>query len=113
MSAPVALAHTISGLVGQKRAVGYKYVCEERALARFRGVLRKRVPRTEHCHASVGRGVDRRGAAAGGEAGESVNSLIAPVRELACWLHRRGAEAYVLPAGGAAHAGPLHPAHLH
>jgi integrase/recombinase XerD len=29
----------------------------------------------------------------------TVNSLIAPVRELAGWLHRRGVDAYVLPAG--------------
>ena len=28
-----------------------------------------------------------------------MNSLIAPVRELARWLHRRGVDAYVLPAG--------------
>ena len=29
----------------------------------------------------------------------TVNSLIAPVRELARWLHRRGVDAYVLPTG--------------
>jgi site-specific recombinase XerD len=29
----------------------------------------------------------------------TVNSLITPVRELARWLHRRGVDAYVLPAG--------------
>ena len=45
MSAEIKLAGAIAGLVAEKRALGYKYVCEERALARFRGVLRQRVPR--------------------------------------------------------------------
>ena len=42
--------------------------------------------------------MDRRGAAAGGEARDR-DGLVAPVSELARWLHRRGVDAYVLPAG--------------
>ena len=36
MTAGVTLADAIAALVCEKRAVGYKYVSEERALARFR-----------------------------------------------------------------------------
>ena len=64
----ITLADAIAGLVAEKRALGYKYVSEERALARFERVLRQRVSRAGDGHASVGAGVDRRGAAAGGEA---------------------------------------------
>ena len=35
MSAEIKLAGAITGLVGEKRALGYKYACEERVLARF------------------------------------------------------------------------------
>jgi integrase/recombinase XerD len=35
MSAEITLASAIAGLVTEKRALGYKYACEERALARF------------------------------------------------------------------------------
>ena len=35
MSAAVTLTDAINGLVSEKRAVGYKYVGEQRALARF------------------------------------------------------------------------------
>ena len=35
MSAEITLASAIAGLVAEKRALGYKYVCEERVLARF------------------------------------------------------------------------------
>ena len=37
MSAEITLAGAITGLVTEKRALGYKYVSEERALARFSG----------------------------------------------------------------------------
>ena len=68
MSAEITLAGAIAGLVAEKRALGYKYVSEERALARFDAFCASEFPGLEHGHASVGRGVDRRGAAAGGEA---------------------------------------------
>ena len=36
MSAEIKLASAIAGLVAEKRALGYKYVCEERVLAASR-----------------------------------------------------------------------------
>ena len=45
MSAAITLAEAISGLVCEKRALGYKYVSEERALARFEAFCAERVPR--------------------------------------------------------------------
>ena len=70
MSAEITLASAITGLVTEKRALGYKYASEERALAPLRRVLRQRVSRSRDGHASVGRGVDRLRPAAGGEAGD-------------------------------------------
>ena len=63
MTVEITLADAIAGLVAEKRALGYKYVSEERALARFRRVLRQRVSRPGDGHASVGarRGSPRRG----------------------------------------------------
>ena len=98
MSAPVTLADAISSLVGEKRAVGYKYVCEELALARFEvfcasefpGLSTVTQPSVEAWVAAARRRAVKPA---------TVNSLIAPVRELARWLGRRGVEAYVLPAG--------------
>ena len=98
MSAAVTLAEAIRGLVSEKRAVGYKYVCEERALARFEAFCASEFPGL----ATVTRAsVEAWVAAARRRAVKpaTVNSLIAPVRELARWLGRRGVEAYVLPAG--------------
>jgi integrase/recombinase XerD len=41
----------------------------------------------------------------------TLQTLVAPVRQLARWLHRRGVPAYVLPTGVLPR--PLRPAHLH
>jgi len=98
MSAETKLAGAITGLVGEKRAIGYKYVCEERALARFDAFCATAFPGLDTVtRASVEAWVAcaRRRAVKPA----TVNSLIAPVRELARWLHRRGVDAYVLPAG--------------
>ena len=98
MSAAVTLAEAIRGLVSEKRAVGYKYVCEERALARFEAFCASEFPGLDTVtQASVEAWIacGRRRAVKPA----TVNSLIAPVRELARWLGRRGVEAYVLPAG--------------
>ena len=113
MSAVITLADAIAGLVAEKRAVGYKYVSEERALARFRRVLRQRVSRSGDGHASVGAGVDRRGQRAGGEARDRAESGRAGqgARPLAC-----AAAAWTRTccrAGVLAQARPLRPAHLH
>ena len=98
MTAQITLAGAIAGLVAEKRAVGYKYVSEERALARFEVFCASEFPGLETVtRASVEAWI----AAARGRAvtPATVNTLIAPVRELARWLHRRGVDAYVLPAG--------------
>ena len=111
MSSVITLADAIAGLVAEKRAVGYKYVSEERALARFELFCAGEFPGLETVtRASVQAWI----AAARRRAvtPATVNSLIAPVRELARWFHRRGVDAYVLPAGMLAQAGALRPAHL-
>ena len=98
MSAEIELAGAITGLVAEKRALGYKYVCEERVLARFDAFCASTFPGLDTVtRASVEAWVAcaRRRAAKPA----TVNSLIAPVRELARWLHRRGVDAYVLPTG--------------
>ena len=44
MTAGITLTDAIAGLVAEKRAVGYKYVSEERALARFRAFCASEFP---------------------------------------------------------------------
>ena len=98
MSAGTKLAAAIAGLIAEKRALGYKYVCEELALARFDAFCATAFPGLDTVtRASVEAWVAcaRRRAVKPA----TVNSLITPVRELARWLHRRGVDAYVLPAG--------------
>ena len=98
MTGEIKLAGAIAGLVAEKRALGYKYVSEERALARFDAFCASEFPGLETVtRASVQAWI----AAARRRAVKpaTVISLIAPVRELARWFHRRGVDAYVLPAG--------------
>ena len=98
MTAEITLASAIAGLVCEKRAVGYKYVSEERVLARFETFCAGEFPGLETVtRASVEAWIlsARRRAVKPA----TVNTLIAPVRELARWVRRRGVEAYVLPAG--------------
>ena len=86
------LAGAIAGLVAEKRALGYKYVSEERALARFDAFCASEFPGLGHGHASVGRGVDRLRRGGGRSSPRPCSSLAAPVSELARWLSRRGVE---------------------
>jgi integrase/recombinase XerD len=98
VSPVITLADAITGLVVEKRALGYKYVSEERALARFEVFCAGEFPGLETVtQASVEAWVAcaRRRAVKPA----TVNTLVAPVRELARWFHRRGVDAYVLPAG--------------
>jgi integrase/recombinase XerD len=98
MSADLTLAGAIAGLLGEKRALGYKYVCEERALARFDAFCASEFPGLDTVtRASVEAWIASARRRAAKPA--TVRSLVAPVRELARWLHRRGVDAYVLPAG--------------
>jgi integrase len=98
MSAESKLAAAIAGLIAEKRALGYKYVCEERALARFSAFCATAFPGLDTVTRTS---VEAWVACARRRAVKpaTVNSLIAPVRELARWLDRRGVDAYVLPAG--------------
>lgn len=98
MSSVMTLADAIAGLVAEKRAVGYKYVSEERALARFRAFCASEFPGLDKVtRASVEAWIATARARAVKPA--TLQSLAAPVRELARWFHRRGVDAYVLPAG--------------
>ena len=44
MTDEIELADAITGLVAEKRALGYKYVSEERALARFEAFCAREFP---------------------------------------------------------------------
>ncbi len=98
MSPDITLADAITALVAEKRAVGYKYAGEERVLARFAAFCRSQFPgQGAPSQASVEAwlaAARRRGVQPA-----TLQTLAAPVRELARWLGRRGVPAYVLPAG--------------
>lgn len=98
MTGEIELAGAIAGLVAEKRALGYKYVSEERALARFHAFCASSFPGLDTVtRASVEAWIACARQRAVKPA--TVNSMIAPVRELARWFHRRGVDAYVLPTG--------------
>lgn len=99
MSAPeIALTDAITALVTEKRAVGYKYAAEERVLARFAAFCRVEFPGlgapTQDSVEAWIMAARRRGAKPA-----TLQTLVAPVRQLARWLGRRGIPAYVLPTG--------------
>ena len=97
-SSPITLTQAITALVTEKRAVGFKYVAEERVLTRFAAFCRTEFDRLE---APTQASVEAWIAAARrrGVAPATLQTLVAPVRELARWLGRRGIPAYVLPTG--------------
>ena len=98
MSAEITLAGAITWLIAEKRALGYKYVSEERVLARFEAFCRGEFPGLSTVtQASVEAWIAS--ARRRGVTSATLQGLAAPVRELARWLGRRGVEAYVLPAG--------------
>jgi integrase/recombinase XerD len=98
MSAEITLAGAIAGLICEKRATGYKYVSEQRTLARFEAFCASEFPGVDTVTRAC---VEAWIAAARGRAVKpaTVINLISPVRELARWLHRRRVEAYLLPGG--------------
>ena len=92
------MADAITALVAEKRAVGYKYAAEERVLARFAAFCCAEFPGLDApSQASVEAWVAA--ARQRGVTPATLQTLAAPVRELARWLGRRGVPAYVLPAG--------------
>ena len=108
MSTKITLASAIEGLICEKRATGDKYVSEERALARFEAFCASEFPGVDTVTRAC---VEAWIAAARGRAVKpaTVINLIAPVRELARWLHRRGVDAYLLPAGALPKPAPYIP----
>jgi integrase/recombinase XerD len=98
MSADSTLTDAITALVAQKRAVGYKYASEERVLARFAAFSQDQFPGLA---APSRESVEAWLAAARRRAvtPATLQTLAAPVRELARFLGRRGVPAYVLPKG--------------
>ena len=98
MTGDITLPEAITSLVAEKRAVGYKYTTEARVLARFAAFCRSEFPGLgAPSQASVEAWI----AAARRRAvtPATLQALVAPVRELARWLGRRGVPAYVLPQG--------------
>ena len=96
MSTGFTLSEAIAALVGEKRAVGYKYDAEVRVLARFEAFHRSEFPGldtlTETSVTAWITTARRRGVKTA-----TLQGLAAPVRELARWLGRRGVSAYLLP----------------
>lgn len=98
MTPAITMAEAITALVTEKRAVGYKYAAEETVLARFAAFCHNEFPGLEApSQASVEAWVAA--AQARGAKPATLNTLVAPVRELARWLGHRGVTAYVLPTG--------------
>ena len=98
MSPEITMAEAITALVAEKRAVGYKYAAEEGVLARFAAFCCAEFPGLDApSQASVEAWVAA--ARQRGVTPATLQTLAAPVRELARWLGRRGVPAYVLAAG--------------
>jgi integrase/recombinase XerD len=96
MTPAITMADAITAVITEKRAVGYKYAAEEKVLARFAAFCHGRFPGLDApSQASVEAWVAA--AQARGVKPATLNTLVAPVRELARWLGRRGVPAYVLP----------------
>jgi len=99
MTAGITLTEAITALVAEKRAVGYKYRAEQQVLARFEVFSRSEFPGLETLtEASVQGWIES--ARQRDVQPATLQSLAAPVRELARWLARRGIAAYLL-AGSA------------
>jgi len=96
VSAGITLSEAITALVAEKRAVGYKYHAEARVLARFEAFCRSEFPGLDTLtEASVQAWITA--ARRRDVKPATVQGLVAPVRELARWLGRRGGAAYLLP----------------
>jgi integrase len=98
VSTEITMADAITALVAEKRIVGYKYVAEERALSRFCAFCCARFPGLDApSKASVEAWIAA--ARRRGVKPATLQTLVAPLRELARWLGRWGVPAYVLPTG--------------
>ena len=98
MSTGITMADAITALVEQKRATGYKYAAEARVLARFETFCHGEFPGLQAPdQASVEEWLSA--ARRRNVTPATLQTLAAPVRELARWWGRRGVPAYVLPTG--------------
>jgi integrase/recombinase XerD len=98
MSPGITMAGAITALAAEKRATGYNYDAEERVLARFAAFSASQFPGLQApARASVEAWIVA--ARQRGVKPATLQGLAAPVRELACWLGRRGVPACALPAG--------------
>ena len=92
----ITLSDAITALVAEKRAVGYNYGAEQQVLARFEAFSRHEFPGMDTLtEASVQAWIvaaRRRDVTPA-----TLQTLAAPVRELARWLGRHGEPAYLLP----------------
>jgi integrase/recombinase XerD len=96
VSAGFTLSEAITALVGEKRAVGYKYDAEAQVLARFEAFSRREFPGLDTLtETSVNAWISA--ARRRGVTPTTLQGLAAPIRELARWLGRRGEPAYLLP----------------
>ena len=96
MTAEVMLSDAITALVAEKRAVGCKYEAEARVLTRFGAFSRSQFPELDTLtEASVQAWITA--ARQRNVKPATLQGLVAPVRELARWLTRRGVTAYLLP----------------
>jgi integrase len=98
MSTDLTMTDAITALVAQKRAVGYQYATEARVLARFAAFCRSEFPALgapDQASVEAWLSAARRRAVTPA----TLQTLAAPVRELARWLGRRGVPAYILPNG--------------
>jgi integrase len=96
VSAGITLSEAITALVAEKRAVGYKYRAEQHVLTRFEAFHRDQFPGLDTLtEASVQAWIAA--ARRRGVTPATLQSLVAPLRELARWLGRRGVAAYLLP----------------
>ena len=96
MTVGITMSEAITALVAEKRAVGYQYQAEQQVLARFEAFSRSEFPGLDTLtEASVQTWIvaaQRRAVTPA-----TLQSLAAPIRELARWLSRRGVAAYLLP----------------
>ncbi len=96
MSTTFTLGEAITALVGEKRALGYKYDTEARVLARFEAFSHREFAGQETLtEASVSAWITE--AQRRDVKPATLQGLAAPVRELARWLGRRSEPAYLLP----------------
>ena len=91
-----ALALFITGLIEQKRAIGYKYSCEHAILKRFDAFCHERYPDMSTITQEI---MMDWGTKLPGESAGTLQGRLSPVRELSKYMARLGMETYIMPKG--------------